>query len=96
MPVTFIVNQEMRTVQTTALGALNADDFITHLRALVSAGVIAYPQMIDAREANVELTSEDVRMFVALLKRLREVYGATRTGSQQRMPWHDADVYDPQ
>ena len=79
LPLTFRVDRNTRAVRTNARGVLGIDDFIEHVHALVKEKVFAYPQLIDAREARLKITSSDVRRLVDRIQGLRKMYGTART-----------------
>lgn len=85
-PLNFRVDRNSRTVLTNARGALYFDDFMAHAHALVKEKVFAYPQLIDAREAHLEITSNDVRRLVDRIKALRKIHGTARTAFVTRYP----------
>ncbi|HEU4828947.1 MAG TPA: hypothetical protein VFT04_07110 [Gemmatimonadales bacterium] len=79
MPVTYVVDRERRLVRATASGTMASDDFLPYLEALEAEGLIAWPQIVDAREAVIRITPEDVRRFVFLIDGLRARHGHSRT-----------------
>jgi hypothetical protein len=77
--MSFRVDQDTRTVYTTAHGVLQVDDFVAHAHELANAGLFAYPQLIDAREAHLKISPSDVDTLVSLNKELRRIHGIART-----------------
>ena len=66
-------------VRTTFEGTVGYDQLVLHLQARERAGVLAQPQLVDAREACIVLSTADVQAFAELTRglRLRTPLGAT-------------------
>lgn len=79
MPVTYVVDRERRLVRAKASGTMTSEEFRPHLEALDVEGLIGWPQIIDAREAAIRITPEEVRRFVFLIDGLRARHGHSRT-----------------
>jgi hypothetical protein len=79
MPISFVVDPIARVVRTAASGCLAAADFGAYVRIMQSAGLLGYPQLIDALQAEVRLSESDVREFSEMIKRLRTTGGSART-----------------
>ncbi len=86
LPLNFRVDRKTRTVRTNGRGVIRIDDFMEHVHALVKGKVFAYPQLIDAREAHLKITSHDVRRLVDRIKALRKIHGTARTAFVTRYP----------
>lgn len=86
LPLTFRVERSTRTVRTKARGVLEVGDFMAHAHALVKEKVFAYSQLIDAREAHLRITANDVRRLVERIKALRKIHGTARTAFVTRYP----------
>jgi len=71
MPFTYAFDPEARLVRTTARGVIRFDDLASHVQALAAAGLARIPQLIDARQAQHELSSSDMRRLVGLVATLR-------------------------
>ena len=80
------MDHDARTVFTTARGVLIINDFVEHTYKLAEAGVFAYTQLLDAREAHLEISPGDVRKFVYQMKELRKTHGPAKTAFVARHP----------
>ena len=78
MPIVFTTDPKRRLVETKATGVLGNDEFAAHVRALAARDLLAFPQLIDAREASVETTPADAREFAKLTGRLRAAHGSAK------------------
>lgn len=58
-------------LRTTCSGALALPQLILHLQARERAGLLARPQVVDARDATLELSTADVRKLAALAREVR-------------------------
>ena len=85
-PISFRVDLDTRTVFTMARGVLRIDDFENHARDIANAGVFAYPQLINAREALLKISTSDVHKLVSLYKDLRRIHGPARTAFVTKRP----------
>ncbi len=79
MRIIYVVDPIARVVRTVASGSLAAPDFERHVRIMQSAGLLGYPQLIDALQAEVRLSEREVREFSDLIKGLRATIGSART-----------------
>lgn len=84
--MSFRVAPDTRTVFTRARGILRIDDFVAHARELATAGVFAYTQLIDARDAHLKISPSDVQTLVSLNRGLRKTHGPARTAFVARHP----------
>jgi hypothetical protein len=84
--ISFQVNHDTRTVLSTAQGILRGDDFRTYAHQLASAGVFAYPQLIDARKAHLKISPSDVEILFSLMKDLRKTHGPAKTAFVTKNP----------
>jgi hypothetical protein len=84
--INFRVDPHTRTVFTTAHGVLQVGDFVAHEHALVTAGVFAYPQLLDARDAHLKISPSDVHKLVSLMKALRKTHGPAKTAFVTKHP----------
>lgn len=71
---------------TTAHGVLPVDDFVAHAHELVTAGVFAYPHLIDARKAHLKISPGDVHTLVSQNKELRKTHGPAKTAFVTNRP----------
>lgn len=78
-PVSYYADHNTRTVFTTARGVLQIQDILAHARELAKAGLFAYSQLIDAREACLKISPSDVEPLVSLNKELRRIHGNAKT-----------------
>jgi CheY-like chemotaxis protein len=90
MPIIFVVDPIARVVRTVASGSLAAPDFEAHLRIMRSAGLLGYPQLIDALQAEVRLSESEGREFSELINDLRANNEFARTA----LVTADDAVYD--
>ena len=82
----FQIDRGTRTVRTKGRGVIRIDDFVAHMHALVKERVFGYPQLIDAREARLKITTGDVRKLVDRVEVLRRIHGTARTAFVTRYP----------
>jgi hypothetical protein len=75
MPFTYVLDAATDIVRTTAHGLIRFDDLAAHLQALVDAGVGRVPQLIDARDAQHDLSVTDIRCLVELVSHLPAAHG---------------------
>ncbi len=71
MAFTYVFDPVDRVVRATADGIIRLDDIAAYLQALVDAGLIGMPQLIDTRTARHELTTADTHRLVALVKTVK-------------------------
>jgi hypothetical protein len=64
MPIDYTVDTENQIVYATASGDLLPEDLLTLQKRIAAAELRSRPQLIDARGANLELTTEYVRILV--------------------------------
>ena len=86
IPFSFQIDRGARTVKTKGRGVIRIDDFVAHMHALVKEKVFGYPQLIDAREARLKITTGDVRKLVDRVEVLRRIHGTARTAFVTRYP----------
>lgn len=86
LPLTFRVDRNTRTVRTSARGVVHLAALIAHARALVKERVFAYPQLVDARQARLKITADDVRRLADNIMLLRRIHGTARTAFVTRYP----------
>ena len=60
-----------RFVRTTARGEVTLPDIEHHLEEEEEEGSLAYPEIVDARDSTIHLTSSDIRLTVGMLRALR-------------------------
>ena len=68
MPIFTSVDHVNRMVHGTALGRVTAQEVDEHLKLERHFNGLVYPEIIDARVANLDLSPEDVRSIVALVR----------------------------
>jgi hypothetical protein len=78
MPFTYVFDAATNIVRTSAQGLVRFDDLAAHLQALMDAGVARVPQLIDARDAQHDLSASDIRRLVELVSHLQAAYGFSR------------------
>ena len=76
-------------------GIITAADFSAHVRARAEAGLLGHPQFVDARDARLELTTDDIRAIAALVGKYRGSAGMARTAfvAQQDFAYGMARMY---
>ncbi|MGE5925824.1 MAG: hypothetical protein ACM357_00605 [Gemmatimonadota bacterium] len=79
MPLTYVVDRERGLVRTTVTGPVAADEFLPYLESLADGGLIGWPQIVDARNAALRITPQDVRRFVFIIDGVRARHGISRT-----------------
>jgi len=77
MPITFVVESDTRHVRTTATGTVTYDDALAHLAAKQASGVVAWPEIFDARDVLLDFTTEDL---VRLADKVREAFSNEKPG----------------
>ena len=75
MPFTYVFDAATNIVRTSAHGLIRFDDLAAHLRALIDGEVAHVPQLIDARDAQHDLTASDIRRLVELVGHLQAAHG---------------------
>ena len=70
MGMTYTVEHAERFVRATADGPVTLEDIRAHIESERLAGALAYRELIDARGASPAFSSEDIRVVVAILRRL--------------------------
>lgn len=60
MPISFVVKSKASSVHATAHGIISFVDVVTYIAAKVEAGVMAFDEMIDLRDVNVDLSAKDL------------------------------------
>ena len=68
--IRFLVD-ELGVVRTTYSGAVGYAQMVLHLQEHERAGVLARPQVVDAREATLALSAAEVQAFASLTRELR-------------------------
>src|SRR5436190_6379581 len=79
MPVTLEINHERQEARATASGSITMADIEAHLGEIRGRNGLPYRELIDASEATVAFTSEDVRRTAEILRDLgdKSVLGPT-------------------
>ena len=70
VPIIADINHTDRRIHAVALGRVTAEDVDHHLKLERHFNGLLYPEIIDARAANVDLTSDEVRTIVALVREM--------------------------
>ena len=70
MPFAYVFDPAARIVRASGRGVIRIEDLATYLQALVGAGLAHLPQLIDAREAQHELSVADMRRLVDLVEKV--------------------------
>jgi hypothetical protein len=66
-------------LRTVMRGVIRLDDVLAYARARESAGLLDRPQVIDAAEARLDISSADVRTFADLARTTRQRAAVGRT-----------------
>lgn len=93
MPFTHVFDAATNIVRTSAQGLVRFDDLAAHLQALMDAGVARVPQLIDARDAQHELSASDIRRLVELVSHLQAAYRRTALVVSTPMDFGMARMY---
>jgi hypothetical protein len=75
MPITFLIDPHSALVRTTYVGLVTLADLSTYVRLLAERDLLKRAQLIDARQAMVALSPEDIRIIAELMTTLRERHG---------------------
>lgn len=70
MPIIADINHAERRIDSVALGRVTSEDVDQHLKLERHFNGLLYPEIIDARAANVDFTSDEVRTIVALVREM--------------------------
>jgi len=63
MPVTYILEDGQQLVVTTASGILSREEILQHLGAKTASGVLATPELFDARDVTLDLSVADLQII---------------------------------
>ena len=63
MPLTFIVEDSQKLVVTTASGILSREEILQHLQAKGLNGLLATPELFDARDVTLDLSVADLQII---------------------------------
>jgi hypothetical protein len=75
MPISYVVDPDARLVRTTCLGCVTLLDVAVYARALDDGKLLTYGQLIDAREATLALSRQDIRILGRLMAALAARHG---------------------
>jgi len=70
VPIIADINHAERRIDSVALGRVTSEDVDQHLKLERHFNGLLYPEIIDARAANVDFTSDEVRTIVALVREM--------------------------
>ena len=70
MGFTTRIDHDRREIHTTAVGPITLDDIRVHLEEGREQGALSYPEVFDARTAELRLSSADVRTVVETMRAL--------------------------
>jgi hypothetical protein len=68
VPIIANIDHTDRRIHSVALGRVTSEEVDHHLKLERHFNGLLYPEIIDARAANVDLTSDEVRTIVALVR----------------------------
>jgi hypothetical protein len=68
LPIVFTVDHNRREVHSIAIGPITYESIRSHLMQERHWGGLAYPELVDARGAGINITSSEVRQIVELLR----------------------------
>jgi hypothetical protein len=63
MPIHFIIDASTSVVEATATGVLTCEEMVTYIDAKAEAGVMENNELIDVREATLDLSADDLRVI---------------------------------
>ena len=63
MPLTFTVEDSQKLVVTTASGILSREEILQHLQAKGLNGLLATPELFDARDVTLDLSVADLQII---------------------------------
>ena len=63
MPLTFTVEDSQKLVVTTASGILSREEILQHLQAKGRNGLLATPELFDARDVTLDLSVADLQII---------------------------------
>jgi hypothetical protein len=75
MPITFLIDPQLHLVRTTYVGLITMVDLAMYARVLADRGLLKLAQLIDARQALLKLTAEEMRILSELMTTLRSKHG---------------------
>ena len=70
MPIIADINHAERRIDSVAFGRVTSEDVDQHLKFERHFNGLLYPEIIDARAANVDFTSDEVRTIVRLVREM--------------------------
>jgi hypothetical protein len=70
MPITYRIDTDSQIICVAIFGDVLADDLVALGEGLATANLLNHPYLVDARSANLELTTNEVRNLVELTHRL--------------------------
>jgi hypothetical protein len=70
MPIVLEIDHEHQAVKATATGRITIGDVRSHLSEEDAERGLCYREMIDATQATVQFSSEDVRTILGILRQL--------------------------
>jgi hypothetical protein len=89
MAIVFRLDAQRHLVRTTYTGAITLTELVGYARALAAQGLVAVPQLIDARRAVLTVSPAETRELSDLMASLR----AGRGPAQVAFVAGDADSY---
>jgi hypothetical protein len=75
VPISFLVDPLSHLVRTTYLGLITMVDLAAYARTLAERDLLKRAQLIDARQATLAVSPEDIRILSELMATLRERHG---------------------
>jgi len=63
MPITFSIEQKV--VRTEARGIVTYSEILDHIEAKIAAGAMAFPEIFDARDVMLDLSSSDLQQIAS-------------------------------
>jgi hypothetical protein len=75
MPISFSVDQQHECVRTVYTGVITAGQLEQYIASLTALKLLRLPQLIDGRQAVVDLTRDQLEQFSKLLASLRNIHG---------------------
>lgn len=64
MPISYVIDQELRLIRSRAVGVISFADLSAHMRAELGGESSTYPELFDCTDATTDLTADEVRKLV--------------------------------
>jgi hypothetical protein len=64
MPISYVIDQDLRLIRSRAEGVVSFADLSAHMRTELGSEFSTYPELFDCTQATTDLTAEQVRKLV--------------------------------